>query len=135
MQVKCFLQCLLPSPPIIYFSSKCLTINPHLPASVKSSYLRNGTLLDMGFPILLTLQLCFLLLLVLLELVHFYEEINANSYSHTFNNTTQIWEPNCQNCIELWHKHNRSAENGPKLLPTFRTTYFPIIKGKEFNWL
>lgn len=82
MQLKCFPQCLLPPPPIIYFSSKCLPINPDLPAcSVKSCYPRNEAVLDMGFSVLLVLQLCFLSLLALLGLVHFNEEVNANSYS------------------------------------------------------
>ena len=41
---------------------------------------QQAALLDAGFSVLLALQLCFLLLPALLGLVHFYEEVNANSY-------------------------------------------------------
>lgn len=39
MQLKCFLWCILPPPPILYFYSKCLIINPGLPVhNVKLRY-------------------------------------------------------------------------------------------------
>lgn len=51
MQLKCFLRCVLPPPPILYFSSKRLIINPGLPVcNVKWSYLWNFARYGMSNP-------------------------------------------------------------------------------------